>query len=204
MYIVIDGIDGAGKSTLVSSLSDCLRTHNITAIVLGEPTHGQYGQKARRLIAAAGARNPQEEHRLFTLDRQEHVEKKIKPLLKFAENNLGFVLIQDRGYLSAPAYQAENDEEMLGLLQEQRDIAPEPDHFFIIDLPVDVALARIQGRAKGSVSIELSGCLDKVRERYLQLAKTVDEQVSVLDGEQDTQKLCGQIIEILGLGHKNS
>ena len=81
--------------------------------------------------------------RRFTLDRKEHVGKKIRPLLQFVRSTPSFVIVQDRCYLSAPAYQAQGKAAMLSLLKEQRDIAPAPELIFLLDAPVGQALERM-------------------------------------------------------------
>lgn len=199
MYIIIDGIGGAGKSTLVAALVECIRPLGITGIALAEPTYGQFGQKIRKLASTPGQRDRKEEHELFTKDREEHVKNKIHPLLAFIAKNPGFILIQDRGYLSAPAYQAENENEMQKFLDEQRKIAPAPDYFFILELPVEISRARSQDRGETKTRFEDPKIVAVARQRYLQMAEEIEEKVVVLDATKKTDILCREIIKILGL-----
>jgi dTMP kinase len=79
--IVLEGIDGVGKSTQARGLVRRLRYRGIDAVSLREPTRGCYGREIRRLAKAAGSLTPSQELDLFLLDRRENVDKRIRPAL---------------------------------------------------------------------------------------------------------------------------
>lgn len=198
MYIVVDGIDGCGKTTIIEALSRALRKLNITSICVHEPTNGVYGLAARRLVE--GKVNPPTSklHKLFTQDREDHVRTKINPALHFISNNPEFCLLQDRGYLSASAYQAEDDSEILSILDEQRLIAPSPDFFFLIDTPVSLALKRIATRSKEITIFDREKTLKEVRRRFLILAKSGNIQMNIINGTLPIEEIVDKIIQISG------
>lgn len=201
MYIVFEGIDGAGKMTLAATLCDRLTKCYYTGIQLSEPTYGKYGLEIRGQMARNEDRPREAQHELFTLDRREHVEKKIKPLLSFIEDNPSFVLVQDRYYLSAPAYQATSEAEMRARLKEQQAFAPKPDIVFLIDIPVEIAAQRMAERGKAATLFESAEALQEVRERYLFLASEGSERIEIIDGTKSAETLCDGIIERLDLEH---
>jgi len=198
MYLVIDGIDGCGKTTIVTALSQRLRTLNITSICVREPTNGAYGTAARNLIESKTAVSASELHKLFTLDREEHVRIKINPALAFIAENPSFFLLQDRGYLSAPAYQSEDDNEILGMLDKQEQIAPAPNYFILIDTPVSLALKRMENRAHKVSIFDQEDTLSGIRRRFLLLAKSRKVQIKIIDGTLPIEEILDEIIELSG------
>ena len=143
MYVVFEGIDGSGKTTQLTLLCDRLRRLFYTPIRLAEPTYGIYGKNIREHMRKGDGISMERQRELFTLDRREHVKKKLKPALEFIRANESFVIVQDRYYLSASAYQADGEVDMLTLLKEQQSIAPKPDYVFLIDVSPKEAMQRL-------------------------------------------------------------
>ena len=79
--IVIEGIDGAGKSTQARNLFRKLRSMKINAVVFREPTRGPGGREIKRLAKRPDSLSPEEELALFIRDREENVKKTIGPAL---------------------------------------------------------------------------------------------------------------------------
>jgi dTMP kinase len=97
--LVIEGVDGAGKSTVVQKLLEHCRERAIPCVASKEPTDGAWGRRLRE-SAQSGRLSLEEELELFLKDRAEHVEQLIRPALE-----AGKVVILDRYYLSTAAYQ---------------------------------------------------------------------------------------------------
>lgn len=199
VYVIIDGIDGCGKTTAIAGVASCLMKRNMISINLHEPTYGKYGKEAIKLIHGDIEPSRHKLYELFTLDRKEHVREKIKPALEFVSVNPSFIVLQDRGYLSAPAYQANDDDEVLKLLQEQIEIAPVPDRYFLIDVDVDVALKRIKDRNSKLSVFDRKAHLEAVRARYLTLAQIENAPFWIIDGSLPAEKIVGKIINLLGI-----
>lgn len=156
--IVVEGIDGSGKSTNCAMLSKELQKRNIKNIYTFEPTYGTYGSKLRESFTTNNL-NPYEELDLFVKDRQEHLEKEIKPALA---ND--YIVILDRYYYSSVAYQGAKGIDTEYILSLHKDFILIPDLVFIFHLPVEVALQRIMAKR---------GFVDRFEDyEYL---KTVDE-----------------------------
>lgn len=203
-YIAFEGIDGAGKTTQISLLCQKLREYNVTVIRLFEPTHGKFGSMIRGHMIRGDDLTVEKQRELFTQDRREHVEQKIKPLLKFVGENESFLIVQDRSYLSASAYQADGEEEMLAVLKEQQTFAPKPDIIFLLDLPVVTAIERIRSLGGGKAIFENIETLEKVRDRYLFLAEESGENVKVLDASRSEINISEEVFTHLDLTQPNT
>lgn len=163
--ISIEGIDGAGKSTQVKMLKDWLEKKGIKTIALKEPTQGKYGKEIYRLAKEHKLPGPEEELRLFMLDRKEDVSKNIRPLL-----DCGYVVIMDRYYQSNMAYQGARglDPEMIREANER--FSPVPDLVIVLDIDPEKSLSRIiNGRKTALDHFENEAYLDKVREIFLNI-----------------------------------
>jgi dTMP kinase len=164
LFIVLEGIDGTGKSTQSRQLADWFREQGREVIASREPTDGPWGAKIRA-TAATGRLSPEEELDYFLRDRREHVEQLIAPAL--AE---GKVVILDRYYFSTMAYQGSRGVDPVEIRRQNEAFAPVPDLLFILDLDVDIALSRIGGRGDTANEFEKHGSLTKCREIFLSLA----------------------------------
>jgi dTMP kinase len=164
LFIVLEGIDGTGKSTQSRQLADWFREQGREVIASREPTDGPWGAKIRA-TAATGRLSPEEELDYFLRDRREHVEQLIAPAL--AE---GKVVILDRYYFSTMAYQGSRGVDPVEIRRQNEAFAPVPDLLFILDLDVDTALSRIGGRGDTANEFEKHESLTKCREIFLSLA----------------------------------
>ena len=162
LFIVFEGIDGAGKSTQAGMLADRLRADEIPFILTAEPSDGPTG----RLIKSLKVRpNPEEEARLFTEDRRHHVQNVILPALKE-----GKTVICDRYVYSSVAYQGARGIDPAGILSENRQFVM-PDLILLLDITVEMALSRIRsGRSHGFSAFEARSDLEVVREIYRSIA----------------------------------
>ena len=197
MYIVIDGIDGSGKSSLIANLTCKLQKLGYIPINLVEPSYGEYGQKVREILSSSTTRDIGQERQLFTQDRVDHVARTIEPLLALSNRASQFCIIQDRGYLSYPAYQAVNEAEIDAMLDQHIKIAPKPDYFFILDLPPETALKRIaEGRTEASL-LEKLEVLKKARERYLSMPDRLGNHVVVINANREPDLIANEILGLL-------
>ncbi len=135
--IVIEGIDGSGKSTCAKNLTEKLNSINIKTIYTFEPTHSHYGAKLREGMLSEDL-DAEEELLLFVKDRKEHIEYMIKPALKE-----GYFIILDRYFYSSIAYQGAKGIDINRIINLHKDFIIKPDIVFIFHLPIDIALNRI-------------------------------------------------------------
>ncbi|MCU0797632.1 MAG: dTMP kinase [Akkermansiaceae bacterium] len=190
MFIVLEGIDGTGKSTHVARLAEWFRNQGREAVTSFEPTRGPWGNKLRE-SASSGRLSPDEELELFLKDRREHVEQLIRPSLE-----AGKVVILDRYYFSTMAYQGARGIDIHDIRARNEAFAPKPDHLFILDLDVDTALARIGARGDTANEFEKREALQKCREIFLSL--TAEPFAHLVDASQSLDAVQEQIRSCLG------
>lgn len=81
LLVAIEGIDGAGKTTVARALESWLVGVGALVLASKEPTRGPWGMKMRE-SAASGRLSPADERRFLLLDRKQHVEEVIAPALR--------------------------------------------------------------------------------------------------------------------------
>jgi dTMP kinase len=163
LFIVIEGIDGTGKSTQVKRLGEWFSSKGREVVLSREPTDGPWGKKLRE-SAATGRLSPADELQYFLNDRLQHVEELIKPSLA-----AGKVVILDRYYFSTMAYQGSRGFDPSEIRAKNETFAPVPDLLLIMDLDVDTALERIGGRGDIANEFEKRDSLQRCREIFLTL-----------------------------------
>ncbi|RTZ95726.1 MAG: dTMP kinase [Deltaproteobacteria bacterium] len=176
ILIIIEGIDGAGKSTQARMLYDDLQRRGIDTVLSREPTDSKYGRKIREL-AEKGRETavPEEEYRLFMKDRRIHVDTLIQPAI---EN--GKVVILDRYYFSTIAYQGALGLDPVKIRSDNEAFCPKPDLVLLIDIPVTAGIDRIRKYRRETPNLfEKESYLDKVARC---LAALDDEFIVRIDG----------------------
>lgn len=142
LLIVLEGIDGAGKSTQSHLLADELRRCGYDVVEEHEPTGGVHGALLRRLVSEGGQRLPvEQEFRLFLRDRHDNQCRTVLPALR-----RGSVVILDRYYISSMAYQGARGLDPAMIRRENERIALRPDLLAIFELSPDEGHLRRQGR----------------------------------------------------------
>ncbi len=189
LLVVIEGIDGGGKTTLQRGLAQSLRDLGHTVTETKEPTDGPLGQKIRAIAAGdRSAITPLEEFSLFHEDRKTHVQNVVLPALQRGE-----VVIQDRSYFSTVAYQGERGLDRENLLAQSRAIAPPPDILFVVDLPPEVAIERIRTQRKdGTDAFEKLESLTRIRSIFSAL-----EGAHSLDGCENPEVIKDAALRII-------
>lgn len=162
LLVAVEGIDGAGKTTIARMLAEHLRARGIAVTVSKEPTTGSWGAQLRE-TAAKGRLSPEEEMRLLLLDRRQHVEEVIQPALLRNE-----IVILDRYYPSSAAYQGARGISVSEILL-QNAFAPKPDITLLLDLEPTVGLTRIRARGDKPNHFETEDNLARCREIFLQM-----------------------------------
>lgn len=190
ILIVVEGIDGAGKTTQVQLLGDGLRKAGEEPVVSKEPTNGRWGKKLRE--SAQNGRLPlAKELDAFIKDRRDHAKNTILPALSADK-----IIILDRYFYSNIAYQSIRgaDREELRVRMEE---FPRPDVVFLLDADPVVTLARIaNGRQEEPNEFERHDDLRAVREVFNWLAD-VDSVIYKIDAHQTIRNVHREIISTL-------
>jgi dTMP kinase len=189
LFIVIEGIDGTGKSTQSKRLAEWFRSRGREVVLSREPTDGPWGKKLRE-SATTGRLSAEEELECFLNDRREHVEMSIKPAL--AE---GKVVILDRYYFSTMAYQGARGFDPGEIRLRNEAFAPQPDLLLILDLSVESAHGRIGARGDTVNEFEQRDTLSRCREIFLSLR---DEPFAcVIDAELSLNVVTADILSVV-------
>ncbi len=144
MYVVIEGIDTAGKSTQL----DLLRFKYPKAIFTKEPGGTDIGLKLRMMALNGEAKSKIAEMFLFMADRAEHIEEVIKP-------NKNNTIISDRSIISGIAYSTQLKIDQLIELNLIATDNTLPSHVILLELSPDELKYRLS--LKDNDSIELRG-----------------------------------------------
>ena len=183
-FITLEGIEGAGKSTVAQLVSEWLAARGITARVTREPGGTPLAERVRKIVLERGAEavSPRAETLLMFAARSIHVENLIRPALERGE-----WVICDRFTDATRAYQGYGRGMDLGWIEQlaaaiHGDL--QPDCTLLLDLPVEVGLSRARGRsgmAADRFEAETVEFFERVRQGYLALARHEPERVRVID-----------------------
>ena len=178
-FLVIEGIDGAGKSTLCKAIGKRLSDDGYDVIITQEPTHDEIGSFIREKRVKNISQKA--EALLFVADRAVHTER----ILKWKSE--GKIVICDRYFASTVAYQSsELNGEALDrewLISLNRPVIANPDLTVLLDIDPEKGLGRISGREELS-KFEESRFLGNVRREYLRLADEFDFMIVNAEGSQ--------------------
>jgi dTMP kinase len=188
-FIVIEGIDGTGKSTQARRLGEWFEAQGREVVLSREPTDGPWGKKLRE-SASTGRLSPEDELQYFLNDRRQHVEETIAPAL--AE---GKVVILDRYYFSTMAYQGSRGFDPAEIRRRNEAFAPVPDLLLILDLDVATAHQRIGHRGDSTNEFEKKESLERCREIFLTLKG--EAFVRVVDSNGDLDEVSLKIRQIV-------
>lgn len=141
LLIVLEGIDGSGKTTQARALLRRLRRRGRQAVFFREPTRGRWGREIKRLAVRADSLTPEEQLDLFVKDRRENVALNLEPALA-----AGKVVVLDRYYFSTIAYQGAKGLDPGRIRRINEAFAVRPDLVVILDVDAAAGLGRIAGR----------------------------------------------------------
>ncbi len=192
LFIVIEGIDGTGKSTQARRLGEWFTQQGREVIVSREPTDGPWGKKLRD-SAATERLSPETELEFFLNDRREHVDNLIKPSLA-----AGKIVILDRYYFSTMAYQGARGFDPLEIRKRNEAFAPRPDLLLILDLDVETAHTRIGIRGDHTNQFEKHDNLIRCRQIFLSLRNEPFARIIPSSGTLDevTEKIRAAVTEL--------
>lgn len=202
-FIVFEGIDGCGKSTLMKGLTACLTTQEIEFVTTREPGGTSLGTDIRQLILRTDgeAPAPRAELLLYEADRAHHVENFICPNLE-----QGKWVLSDRYYSSTIAFQAGGrnlKREDIDWLNRFAVNDCEPDLWVLLDLSIEESATRMNRRNNETsgkldrMELEKSDFHQRVRESYLQQAKESKGEWLVLDARKSPEQLQEELIDVL-------
>ena len=160
IFIVLEGIDGSGKSEQAQRLADWLRGLGRDVVLTREPTDGEWGRRYRAWARGESEADPDQVLGFFVEDRKEHLATLIRPALEKAS-----VVLCDRYVASTLAYQAAQGLERSSLrARMDAEGFPEPDLVLWLRVPVETALVRMGKNA--TERFERRAFLERVDAEY--------------------------------------
>lgn len=146
LFIVVEGTDGAGKTTLVNGLTASLRATGHEVFTTFQPTASARATDVFRSFAERGGDDPVLHRALYLVtagDRLHHARATILPELA-----AGHVVICDRYIYTTIANALARGQRLDGWFRETVGMLPKPDLAVLVHSPVDVAIRRIRERAE--------------------------------------------------------
>ncbi|MDI7242249.1 dTMP kinase [Providencia rettgeri] len=198
-FIVIEGLEGAGKTTAINTVVDTLNQAGITDIVFTrEPGGTPLAEKLRELVkqGIAGDKvTDKAELLMLYAARVQLVETVIRPALA-----AGKWVVGDRHDLSSQAYQGGGREIDRHLMQSLRDLVLgdfKPSLTLYLDLPPELGLQRARSRGElDRIEKESLAFFERTRRRYLELAAG-DETILTIDASQNIEQVQHDIRQTL-------
>jgi dTMP kinase len=186
-FITIEGIDGAGKSTHVEAVVECLRSRNPETVVTREPGGTTLGERLRSLLLHQDDVPicPDAEALIVFTARAQHLHDVVRPHLAS-----GRWVVCDRFTDATYAYQGGGrrmSPDRIRLLEQWVQNCLRPDLTLLLDLPVPQARSRL--RAAGTDRFERTddSFLERVRDAYLDIARSEPNRVRVVDAGQSPE-----------------
>lgn len=203
MFLVFEGLDGSGKSSLMRSLEDRLNKDKISFHRTREPGGTPLGDEIREMILRTQGPNPlpRAELLLYEASRAQHVDQVIRPKLASGE----WVLC-DRFAASSVAFQGggrEISEADVVTLNTFATGGLEADLTVLLDLSVEESRKRRQsrgvalGETEDRIESEADDFHEKVRQSFLKQARANETKWLVLDASKTPQELSAELLHAL-------
>jgi len=199
-FITLEGIEGAGKSTVAKFVLAWLARRQIPGRLTREPGGTPLAERIRQLVLERGAEplSPVTETLLMFAARDLHLQHVIRPALARGE-----WVVCDRFTDATRAYQGSGrgvDPQLIEALAAAVHGGLAPDCTLLLDLPVSVGLARARGRATGEsdrFEAETQSFFEKVRAGYLALARREPGRFHVIDAAAPLDAVEARVEDVL-------
>lgn len=193
LFIVLEGVDGSGKSTQVMAVARWLAERGRDVITTREPGATELGAAIRNIVLhSARPVTPWAEVLLYAADRAQHVAEVVRPALEGGRD-----VVSDRFLWSSLAYQGAGRK--LGSVEvaaANREAVSDvkPDLVVVLDVPYEVAHARLEGDPD-RIEAEPREFHERVREAFLDLARRFG--VPVVDGARPEDVVTKDVIALV-------
>jgi dTMP kinase len=206
MFITFEGGEGAGKSTQVRLLAEHLRAQGVDVLTTREPGGSPGAETIRKLLVegAGDAWDGVTEALLMFAARRDHVVRTIRPALQ-----RGQWVISDRFVDSTRAYQGDGHGLELAQIETLNRLAIgdfQPDLTIILDLPVEVGLARAASRRGMETRYEGLGVdfHQRVRQAFRRIAAAEPVRCALIDADASVGAVRDRVVQMvaarLGVG----
>lgn len=187
-FITLEGGEGAGKTTNLEFIEQYLVHRGVSLVRTREPGGTALGEKIRGLLLASGSVDSCAELLLVFAARAQHINEVIRPALA-----AGHWVLCDRFTDSTYAYQGGGrgmDLGFIGLLEQWIQLDLNPDLTLLLDLPVQIGMARARGRAEvDRFETENDAFFNKVRMAYLDRLNVHPNRIKRIDASRGLQEV---------------
>ena len=199
VFISLEGIEGAGKSTHLPALADFLESRKIQCVSTREPGGTQFGERIREILlsTAKAPASPEAELLLIFAARAEHVHTVIRPGLA-----VGSWVLTDRFLDASFAYQGAGQGLGVDRVEELAQwLLPDllPDLVIILDVSIETAFERLERRGKKKDRYEEKDMafFSRVRQHYLNQAAAWPERYRVVNAERPVGEVRTELLDIV-------
>jgi len=203
-FVTLEGIEGVGKTTQLERLAGLLMRHDIAHAVTREPGGTPLAEQIRSLVLSSREEVVPDAAELLLVfaARSVHLQNLIEPNLA-----AGRWVLCDRFTDSTYAYQGGGrglDEQAIRMLEQLVQETRRPDLTFLIDVPVELGLARAARRRAGATGesadrfdAQRADFFERVRAAYLARAAAEPERIALIDGRASAEEVSAEIAEVL-------
>ncbi|MEQ8290033.1 MAG: dTMP kinase [Gammaproteobacteria bacterium] len=197
-FITLEGIEGAGKSTMLNFISEQLQQAGNEVVVTREPGGTRVGEKLREILLDNSNTRLSDDAELLIIfaARAQHLQQVIRPAL-----NAGQYVLCDRFTDASYAYQGGGrnmSTERIRQLEDWVQQGLEPDLTILFDLDVATGLRRAGKRGDADrFEQEHVDFFERIRQCYIDRASAEPERFRVIDAASTVDNVKQQILEVL-------
>jgi dTMP kinase len=190
LFIALEGIDGSGTTTQTRALAAALAARGAPCHLTCEPSRGPIGRMIREQLSASDPIDAATLALLFAADRLDHLRREVHPAV-----DAGAIVISDRYVLSSLVYQSLDCEPSWVATLNQRAAAP--DLCVLLDLPVELAVARVRARLTAGDAPEERYDAPELQRRlaaaYREHAAR-DPRITIIDGARPPESVTADLL----------
>ncbi len=186
MYVAIEGIDTAGKSTQIA----LLQKHFSEAVITKEPGATAIGTKIREIVLSGEVQSAKAEFLLFLADRAEHMQEVIVP-------NLDKLVISDRSVVSGVAYalvQKNISETAILHLNRFATDGNYPEVLFLLQLTKEELTYRLSQKELDGIELRGVAYLLDIQEALIKASELLGIELVIIDAAEPIEKITEKII----------
>ena len=196
-FIVIEGLDGCGKSTQIQRLADSLKKRGEKVYITAEPTSFETGAYLRRILSESQKKNMYLQAALFLADRLEHITHPEFGIKRYLEE--GYTVISDRYYYSSFAYQgtASDIDWVMDINLKCKEMLT-PDLCIFLDVNPDTCKERIDRvREKPELYEKNITLMREIRQNFLSVLEKLKpvQNIAVIDANKDLDDVEKEILQ---------
>ena len=197
--LVVDGGNGAGKTTVIEKIREFLQQENVEVIVTREPGGTPIGEQIRKLILDPETPEmcAKTELLLFAAARAQHLHEKILPAIE-----QGKVVVSDRFDTATISFQHYARGISIDLINSINGTAVgdfKPALNLILDIEPELGLTRVHQRGEKLDRLEKEKLvfLEKARTGYLEQARQDPDRFSIIDASQSKDVVAREALKVV-------